>query len=231
LHDYEANTTHKVALIGNVATHTDYQGQGLMRRLMSYLWEHGQSLGVEACLLWSDLHEFYGKLGYHLVGSEQRAVFSAQKILAVDTTMSIEVHSDVTERELEMYLRLRPKVAKTLLRSAEEFRTLLRIPDMALLTSEDHSGYALVGKGCDMGGVIHEWGAEDPSFLLSCMQFLLRQTGWQQVMLLAPADISGLSKWKELFSYGNVQQHAAVLARNSTNLDLSNLFVWGLDSI
>jgi GNAT superfamily N-acetyltransferase len=211
-------TIGKLAVVGNVATAPEHQGKGVMRSLLESL-PIADSDGI---ILWSDLLQFYQKLGYQQLGTELRLVFSAQSTAKIAAATSLRKEPDV-----EWSASIKPKVPLTLSRSMEEFAELLTIPNTFYFRTD--KSFAVFGKGADMLGVIHEWGTTDPSDLLELVRWLVLAISPTPVTLLSP---SGLTFARELAAAAvKVESHAMCLARLKDQEKYKELFVWGLDSI
>ena len=55
LRSQDGKISYPIALLGNVVTHPDYQGQGLMSKILSHIWSILQRRKVLGLVLWSDL--------------------------------------------------------------------------------------------------------------------------------------------------------------------------------
>jgi len=230
-----------VGLVGNVATDPRWRGHGHMRSLLTAVEEIARESQLEALFLWSDLSSFYQKLGYLSVGQEYHFHFLESRPAKKQKTQARLVKMatvDLTDEILKNMLRTRCEVSLTLGRSLEDFRQLLKIPWLELYIaweSGDIVAYTLLGKGYDMMGVIHEWGAEDPIFLLDLIHFIRREKSMPQCMLLAPAELD--PSWHQDFLEEASAVEALpmalvkVLHASRSREELQNLFIWGLDSI
>ena len=87
----------KIGLIGNVATHPDFQGKGLIRETLSNVEnKEAKELGCKAVFLWSDLDKLYLKLGYSYFGHEKRFTFSKQIVTELSSSTNIIVENAST---------------------------------------------------------------------------------------------------------------------------------------
>ncbi len=230
-----------IGLVGNVATDPRWRGHGHMRSLLTAVEEVARESQLEALFLWSDLSSFYQKLGFLSLGQEFHFHFLESRPAKKQKTEVRLVHCDrqqISDDMLMQMLELRHKVSFTLERSIEEFRQMLQIPWLDLFVAYDMTdivAYALVGKGYDMMGVIHEWGAKESIFLLDLINFIRRDMSLPQCMLLAPSDLKG--SWH----HDILEQATAVetvpmalvkiLNEKRSKEELQKLFIWGLDSI
>lgn len=232
----------RVGLVGNVATHPEWQGKGLMKRMFAYLEQLAQEQQLSALLLWSDLVEFYQKLGFQSLGKEWIFRLRPEKQdlqLAQELTLEFPAKLPLNRQYLEKLMALRPNLTLTAERSPEEFATLLTIPACDLCVVTDASepiAFAIIGKGYDMMGVVHEWGSPSPEILDICIAAMARYHEFPEVYLLSPYDLDEL--W--IHHYRSIAKKEKVLEMAlikplATTTELMSLldkgFIWGLDSI
>jgi N-acetylglutamate synthase-like GNAT family acetyltransferase len=226
-----------VGLIGNVATSSDHRGQGLMRTLFSELKSAASAQGLEGLVLWSDLVEFYQKLGFKSCGSELRWQFSRDKLRSLFLRQSnFAKIKNLSTHEAQRLLSLRYPVPFTLDRSPQEFQTLTKIPEVTLLASgHKDATYVILGKGCDMTCVVHEWGAPSAEALLMGVLAAAETADLPEIVLLTPKTLA--QSWCQ-----KMRPHAVAYAKHSMALSwwpdhsrapdpLASSFIWGLDSI
>lgn len=235
---HEDGRTLPVGLIGNVATDATRRGQGLMRHLFQELDHRAQAMNLKVLILWSDLDQFYQNLGYASLGEEIRFKGVTRQLAKKVEGLSpfALIHPDnLSNQDLGELLTLRPKDVLTIERTPEEFRTLLSIPATSLFVSKKNGlidGYAMIGKGMDMWGVIHEWGCRQPEMLIRAAFDIGRRMQFDDVMLLAPSLLP--RDWIETLTDGFQQYEKFPMAWGKTFADgesLKSLFIWGLDSI
>ncbi|MCB9228176.1 MAG: GNAT family N-acetyltransferase [Deltaproteobacteria bacterium] len=230
-----------VALVGNVATSPEARGRGIMRNLMNFLWDQAVLQKLTALILWSDLHQFYEKLGFSMEGRELRITYVPGSItLPASPGRQLRHHptEEISPSFLSRLLEVRYQTGVSIERSLREFGELLRIPDTHLLSLSAEGGdllaYVILGKGYDMPGVIHEWGAVSPHILLIMIRELLSLAELPEIMLLSP-PLHGVWK-KELFAYAaEIREHHLALIRSDDltfrEKIFSQSFIWGLDTI
>jgi hypothetical protein len=126
---------------------------------------------------------------------------------------------------------LRPAIP-TLERPSAAFSRLLQIPHTRLLLDDDR-GYAIIGRGSDMVGVLHEWGTTTPASLLRLACRAMRAENLDLLTLLAPGSLD--PAWKrELAKFAARSEVRPMCMAKGTGIlkpALQDLFVWGLDSI
>ncbi|MEI8026106.1 MAG: GNAT family N-acetyltransferase [Pseudomonadota bacterium] len=229
--------TWKAALIGNVATEETFRGQGLQKQLFRHLESIARNESADVLVLWSDLESFYEKLGFCQFGGEVRYQLAAHKsppnsILNVN---QIDVRT-LSEIDLEQLMAIRPPEVLTLKRTPSQFKELLTIPDMGLFLGRDPEqkiqAWAITGKGCDMQGVFHEWGATSPQALSSLFSSTFKSLGVEEFMVLAPSALDRV--WHEAlraFSISKSDHYMALVKQLSHRQLPAGAFIWGLDSI
>lgn len=215
----------RVGLVGNVATAGESRGKGLMRALFERLCDEARKQNLAALILWSDLRDFYKKMGFEPWGRELRLTYRTKDLPFGAARISRAPDPSVL-------LSRRFPHLPTLDRSPDEFARLLTIPGMALFEWE--GGYVLTGKGCDMQGVVHEWGAADVAGLLAGVRAVGEALQIESVMLLAPGKIP--DAWRRALTKpaDHVEEHAMAWLWSEdpkAKQVLADLFVWGLDSI
>ena len=232
----------QVGLVGNVATDERMRGQGLMSQMFDALKKVADARGLKALVLWSDLLEFYQKQGFQSFGQERRYRYLTPRLYAAGFSGRLFERvkaSSLDEKVVNELLERRLPVGTTLHRSAAEFRRLLSIPGLDVFLSKDRqgrvAGYALLGKGVDMVGVIHEWGAGGPEALLDAAVAASEATGFGEILVLAPHGLNNV--WHETLSRyaAEVTGHGMALmwikGGPEASESLAQSFIWGLDSI
>jgi predicted N-acetyltransferase YhbS len=213
----------RLGLVGNVATDPEFRGRGLMHTMFKEIRIAAQEQGLTGLLLWSDLQEFYQKLGFRSCGHERRYLFQAADLGRRGPEVPVSLAPPAAAGQM---LPLRHKLALTLSRSVAEMAALLAIPDTHAFLF--HRGYAVEGRGADLRGVVHEWGAASPEELLGALYGVAKARDLAQVMLLAPGDLD--AAWDRVLRAAAIstELHPMALAQGE---GLDELFVWGLDSI
>jgi hypothetical protein len=142
----------------------------------------------------------------------------------------------VDERLAASLLAARFPVPATLERTPAEFAALATIPALLTLAAAEArgvSGYALIGKGWDMAGVIHEWGAPSPAGLLQAARAGMMAAALEEMMVLAPGTLP--KPWfRELAGIAAaVEEHPVGLVWSPDGVppEFAEAFIWGLDSI
>jgi GNAT superfamily N-acetyltransferase len=229
----------QVGLVGNVATHPDHRGHGHMKALLSHLAEIAPSQNLQALVLWSDLLGFYQNLGFRSIGREIRLRIPRSEGLRPTGIKQRDVAS-LSDGQLEALLKARPAVDWTLERSVQDFRTLLSIPDTHLFLRQSGAAirsWLVIGKGSDMRGVIHEWGAFSADELVADIQSILHELDIPELLLLCPGNLHHhwIAPLKQRSSDSSPHHMALALAMTERGQEalaaLAKGFIWGLDSI
>lgn len=231
--------TQNIALLGNIASHPAHRGQGHIRTLLNRAAESALSENANAMILWSDLLEFYQNLGFTSNGREVRYQIRSRDRNTQTGIVKVESNA-LSSSDIQAMLDRRPKFEWNLGRSEEEFRSLLSIPECHLFIKRAGArieSWLMIGKGSDMAGVIHEWGARSPDDLIVDIQSILQSYDLQELTLLAPGALGG--HWHKVFDQhaSSSSAHPMALAKALNPLGeaslkaLSKGFIWGLDSI
>lgn len=162
-----------VAGIGGVFTTEEKQGQGLATKLIEKCVREAKRGGAALAFLWSDKHEFYGKLGFHLVGRQWTVAFEpkhAPVLTAMGEKLGIPANAlQFTDEKLDgeflrqshAYLDVYPLGVA---RSPEEHALYLESGSCRVISAwvgKQLAAYFVIGKGKDLQNYIHEWaGAE-----------------------------------------------------------------------
>jgi len=248
----DAKAEFPFGLVGNVATSAAFRGQGLMHSLFANLKEESQRLGLNGLILWSDLAQFYQKQGFTSFGRERRYQLAGEALRSLVQSANFSAAYLVERRaagtflpgELRKLLSLRPSVTTALRRDPSEFAQQLTIPALSVFTAVRRSdrevaAYAVFGKGYDMVGVVHEWGAESPEALLATLSAVAKSCTFAEIIVLAPGSLA--SPWHEIFATRStgITDHPVGLAWVNADAAgcatatkaLETCFIWGPDSI
>ncbi len=225
-----------VVLLGNVCTDPDYRNKGLMRALFARIYlDYPQA---QFAILWSEREELYTKLGFESSCKEWRFTFSREKLSKELTRTPPEIAlKQAKDCDIQELKDLRFPLSTTIDRLFEDWRTLCTIPMMYCAERRvDHqlTAFALTGKGVDLQGVVHEWGAKDPQVLLQTLLGLMQRASWDQLTLLCPISLS--QAWREGLEPFTESVESATMAlikplQGHSLEKLNGLFIWGLDSI
>jgi len=182
----------KVAAIGSVVTHPGFRNQGLSRQILDDCLTAARDHGCDFAILWTDLFDFYRKLGFELAGSETAVELPVN--MPADGSEGLRF-LESAKVDPEAILRLYAQHTTGTIRTAEDIRKFLRIPNARVFTAWDSESrlqaYAVEGKGADLNGYIHEWGG-GVSKLLPLLRYAQTQTHNGQLHLIAPDHAQNL---------------------------------------
>jgi GNAT superfamily N-acetyltransferase len=207
----------KVAGIGSVVTSSEHRNQGLSKQIIDSCLTSATDHGCDFAILWTNIYEFYRKLGFELGGSEISILIERE--LPADTSGLRFMESNKVAPEAIQRLYVQHTV--TSLRTLEETRKYLQIPNMRIYTAWDDKNvlkaYAIEGKGADLNGYIHEWGGG-----VAALQALfghVRKVQNRSVTVIAPGHARNLiQKMRELGCPINEGFLGMIKILNSTHL-------------
>lgn len=161
----------KVGAIGSVVTDDQHRGQGLSTRVINDCLKLATEQSCDIAILWTDLFDFYRKMGFELAGSEISFVIDEEFDVP---TSNLRFSTDPKVSPDAIY-RLYSSHSVNSVRTIEETRKFLSIPETKVYTAWEANGqlaaYAIEGKGVDLGGYIHEWGGS-VSKLMALFSFI-----------------------------------------------------------
>lgn len=180
----------KVGTIGSVVTLDSHRNQGHSSKVLSDCLQIAQDQLCDVALLWTNLYDFYRKLGFELAGQEISFVFD--KDLPVPTEgLRFSNEKNVSP---EAIWRLYSQHTVCSVRSPEEIRKFLAIPNTQLYTAWNSQNqlmaFAVEGKGADLTGYLHEWGGQVSS-LVSLISHIKKTKG-SNLTIIIPAHSQNL---------------------------------------
>ncbi len=174
----------KIAAIGSVVTQATHRGQGFSTKVIEECLAEAKAQDCDLSILWTNLYDFYRKLGFELAGNEVSFVID-QELGALSPTYR---YLDTHQVSSDAILRLYNQHTVTNYRTSEDIRKYLQIPNTHVYTAWDASGqlaaYAVEGKGADLTDYIHEWGG-GVSALQSLLTYIFK-TKKRAFTLIAP---------------------------------------------
>lgn len=181
----------KVAAIGSVVTSPAHRNQGLSRQILDDCLEGARKHGCDFAILWTDLYDFYRKIGFELAGTEVSLTvpmnFKCAEVPGLRFMNSNRV-------DPEALLRLYSQHSTGSVRTVDEVRRYLQIPNMRVFTAWDEQNrlqaYAIEGKGADLEGYIHEWGG-GVSKLMPLIRYACQERG-RDMTVIAPSHSQNL---------------------------------------
>jgi hypothetical protein len=182
----------KVAAIGSVVTAPEYRNQGLSRQVLDGCLEAGLHHGCDFAILWTNLFDFYRKLGFELAGTEISLEIPVA-FKAPDNSPELNFMCS-NKVDPDAILRLYSQHTCGGIRTSEDIRKFLKIPNARVFTAWDAQNrlqaYAVEGKGADFEAYVHEWGG-GVSKLLPLLQHMTKTEG-RPLTLIAPFTSANL---------------------------------------
>ncbi len=180
----------KVGAIGSVVTNEAHRNQGLSTKIIEDCLLQATQQQCDIAILWTDLYDFYRKMGFELAGTEISMVVE-EEFPAPDPTLRLSKDSKVAAEAIH---RLYSTHSVNSVRTVEETRKFLHIPQTQVYTAWDSSGplaaYAIEGKGADLGGYIHEWGGSVTA-ILTLLSYIRREKQ-QPITVIVPRHSQNL---------------------------------------
>lgn len=157
----------KAAGLGLFVTHPEFQRRGLGYTLEKNLEERARREGILIGVLWSELVQFYTKLGYMVAGSELQWQLDRSECELLGQRLRLEGKSDLQIEPLKDFSsveHLYKGFGRGPLRGESQkrsFQKLLSLSNTFAFCARDPQkntlvGYALMGKGRDLRDTVHE---------------------------------------------------------------------------
>ena len=228
--------------IGLVTTAAGRRGRGLASELIGACLEAAAREGAELAFLFGTPSRLYTRAGFVLAGRE--------RVLRVEPGPEAEkggisCGADIRWGHPEDAARLLPLLEEHSLRvsrGVEEFRIQLGIPNTELYVLEQGeriTAYCVLGKGRDLGGVIHEWAgaAQALESLIRGVASLRGEPLWVigpealAPPLDAPGGLGALAMFRVLRPEALGSESPVELFGDGETSGRLPLYVWGLDSV
>lgn len=182
---------YKVGAIGSVVTDEVYRHKGYSSSVIQECLKLVHSQQCDVAILWSDLYDFYRKLGFELAGTEISLVIENPLTKIPENQLKFSKDSRVA---VEAIYRLYSTHTVTSLRNLEEMKKFLNIPKTQVYTAWEPNGqlaaYAIEGKGADLNGYIHEWGGA-VSKLIPLLDYIRKEKA-TPITVIAPRHAHNL---------------------------------------
>ncbi len=222
--------------IGLVTTAAGRRGRGLAAELIGACLEAAAGEGAELALLFGTPSALYARAGFVLAGRE--------RVLRVEPgpdakTLGIRCGQP---QDAPRLLPLLEEHSLRVSRGVEEFRVQLGIPNTELFVLEEADqivAYCVMGKGRDLGGVIHEWAgaALGLESLIRGVASLYGEPLWLigpealAPPLEAPGGLGALAMFRVLRPEALGSDDPVELFGDAEAPARLPLYVWGLDSV
>ncbi len=220
------NAELEISLVGAVATDPRSRGQRFASRLLHEIANTEAAAGQDAIVLWSDLWEFYAKLGYALCGTQYEATIAPTASAANDTVREARLSDLLAIHDLH---RCKPQRVE---RSLADTAMLFSVTGMATFVREREqrvTAYACCGKGVDLVGWWHELGGANDE-LAALLPTATTSLGLAQATVMIPPyrlDLLAMLQDDAI----DWAKGIAGLVKPLSPAGHANLFIDGLDSI
>jgi N-acetylglutamate synthase-like GNAT family acetyltransferase len=185
------NAILKAGAIGSVVTHDKYRNQGLSRMVLQDCIDLAKKQDCDFAILWTNLHEFYQKIGFALAGYEISLAVDENFQVQRDSQYKILKSPNVDPTAI---YKLMSQHTVTTFRNPEEIRKYLNIPNSNVYTLWEPNGtlgaYCVEGKGADLGGYVHEWGG-GVSKILQLLKYI-QEDQKRTITIIAPNHATNL---------------------------------------
>lgn len=174
----------RVGLVGSVYTDPRHRDRGLARACVRACVDEARARSAVLAMLWSDLPDFYRRLGFVPAGRESLLGVDSGVIARAGPARApagIGAPRRAEMPALEALYRAKPV---HVLRPPGSLARLAAAPDTRVVVARDTdgpAGYAALGRGDDFQGVVHEW-AGCPDAVLACLAQLVRAHGPLRVL-------------------------------------------------
>jgi GNAT superfamily N-acetyltransferase len=198
----------KAAAIGSVVTAPEHRNRGLSKQVLEDCLDAAQKHGCEFAILWTNIFDFYRKLGFELAGTEISLTIpvgfkSAESAPGLRFLQSNKV-------DAEAMLRLYSQHTTGSVRTVEDIRKFLTIPNSRVYTAWDEQNrlqaYLVEGKGADFEGYIHEW-AGGVSKITALLSYAVGERA-KGLTLISPAHSNNLIR---TLTAAGCKEHSGVL--------------------
>jgi GNAT superfamily N-acetyltransferase len=180
----------KVGAIGSVVTNEAHRKQGLSTKIIEDCIDQATQQNCDVAILWTDLYDFYRRMGFELAGTEISIVVEEEYPLP-DPSLRLSKDSKVAAEAIH---RLYSAHTVSSVRTVDETRKFLCIPQTQVYTAWDATGqlaaYAIEGKGVDLNGYIHEWGGSVTG-IMTLLSYIRREKQ-KPVTIIVPRHAQNL---------------------------------------
>ena len=185
----------KIALLGAVACHPKYRGQGLASDLIQRACDWAQSQGAQGVFLWGSEPALYVRLGFRYFGQQVRSPLRVLD-LGVHRDGQFEVRSGFNS---DLFHCLQKRRGGLELGAEDEllYQAHRSVEWRYVLDQGKVLAYAGLGRGLDLKEHVHEWGG-DVSALRLIFKTILKDYP-QAILLSSSAHLDGyFPGWRSL---------------------------------
>jgi predicted N-acetyltransferase YhbS len=212
-----------VALIGAVAVDAAWRGRGLASALVSGVADWARlERRAAMTLLWSGEHELYARLGFVPFGRQARVPLAAIDKRSISDA---PVHSGWVPG---IFGCLRGRSGGLALKASDRdwIAAHKNVSWWWTGPAERPTAYAAVGRGIDLGGIVHEWGGDRRSLLRIFATLDARVPGLE--LLASPAMLKEYVVRTESL---NVEALCLAVVHDAERVRKAgdSIWLWGLD--
>lgn len=223
---------YSVGIIGAVATDPALRGRGLGRRVVEGARDRLLREGARFVVLWGSDRNWYARMGFQPAGT-QNLVPLADLELSVEAQVGLDLRGHFSESIFRRMQETRARFGGLALTDQDlgwmSRHRNVRWFSVCETKSSEVLAYAAVGRGIDLGGVVHEWGGAPAA--LRALLATFRQEAPHLLMMSCPEALASLSLVK---NSERVLADPAALVYWAQEQDAHTLgprlWLWGLDS-
>jgi predicted GNAT family N-acyltransferase len=187
----------KVATIGSVVTDEKHRNKGYSQSILNQCVESAKMQRCDVAILWTNLFDFYRKVGFELVGSEI-SFYLSKPLPDFENSLKFMSSPNISP---EAILKVYSQHTVGSVRNLADIQKSLKIPNSRVYTAWNKAGqlkaYVVEGKGADLTGYIHEWGGMLPD-LLPLLKYAQKQTQTPLTLIASHHNKGLIRKMKEL---------------------------------
>ncbi|MBN21567.1 MAG: hypothetical protein CL678_09800 [Bdellovibrionaceae bacterium] len=154
----------KVAVIGAVATDSNYRGQGLASHCVQFLQKYADDHQVGVIFLWGSEHGMYNKLGFDLCGLQFRVPLNK----ALNPEKSYIKDENWNDQIIEL-MKSRKSGFEIGIGNEQWLQSHKNVNWWVAKKEETVCGFIAFDRGIDLQNIVHEWGGDPDAiaFLLN----------------------------------------------------------------
>lgn len=192
----------KVGAIGSVVTDENFRNQGWSQKILQQCLQQSSEQQCDIAILWTNLYDFYRKLGFELTGYECSFVFENE----FDFDNQKYRYSSDSRVSVEAISRIYAQHSVGSVRTHEEFKKFIQIPNTRIFTAWTDQGqlaaYAVEGKGADLSNYIHEWGGS-VSAIINLLGYIRKEKKTPITIIVPKHSLNLIDKLKEKTQFYN----------------------------
>jgi GNAT superfamily N-acetyltransferase len=176
------------ALVGSVATAAEHRGKGLGTVALQRATNAAAADGAAISLLWADDPAWYQERGWVPFGSENIFVVEEANAFLLPDPVGIR---PIEARDHAAVHALYEEHASRVERTRAETAAMLAVPGMDAYVCEHDgkiTGYACMGRGEDLDGVVHEWGGSPEGVLPIVNRLWMESEGKRERLFMMIPD-------------------------------------------